>query len=253
MSWRSHGVCNPSLVEALTSAKLIISEPVKQAFLQVDRSWFVPLYLQDRAYLDQPLPIGHNVTISAPHMHAQMAELVYKHLLISAKDQPNPSLHVLDVGSGTGFLTAVLSRIVESIAPSLSLTHSLPCKPRVYGIEHVPQLVDSSNKVLREKCAPWGVADVIIIKGDGRIDSSYPPDFPAEFDAIHVGAAAPGQPPSALLKRLKPNGCLVIPIDEKLHVIKRSADGKGFSDSVECGVRFVPLTSLDVQLKSFSC
>lgn len=130
MAWQAHGACNVTLVDALVRAQLIRSEAVKAAFLQVDRHWFMPERQLSRAYMDAPQPIGYNVTISAPHMHAIMAEIVQETCdSLSGKK-------ILDVGSGSGYLTAVFAAMVGPLGS-------------VVGVEHVKELVALSERRLQ--------------------------------------------------------------------------------------------------------
>ena len=131
---------------------------------QVDRAHYSP----SSPYEDSPQAIGHGATISAPHMHAHACEALLPFL--------HPSSSVLDVGSGSGFLTHVLANLVEPGG-------------RVVGIDHIQALVDlanrnaSSNEGGREALSTGRIK---FVKGDGR--KGWPEDAP--YDAIHVGAAA---------------------------------------------------------------
>lgn len=265
MAWTCSATSNAGLVDNLVRNSIILTEPIREAFLAVDRRWFVPRQLEAHCYEDRPLPIGYGVTISAPHMHAAMAELMLKSMLEggavpysrlvasggpaavsdpaarAAAFAPLKGKRVLDVGSGSGFLTAVMAHVVGPTGV-------------VHGIEHVPELVASSTRAISENCAsfvPSGNSSgphFTIAVGDGRVDAQFPPNFLQQYYAIHVGAAAPRRAPQSLLDRIAPSGCLVIPIDDGLHVIRRSADGATLTDSIEMGVRFVPLTDLNSQL-----
>ncbi|KAK7034557.1 hypothetical protein VNI00_012404 [Paramarasmius palmivorus] len=157
--------------------------------------------------------------------HAYAAE----HLLPYLK----PGANVLDIGSGSGYLVAVLHHLVDG--------------GKVVGIEHVEELVDWSISNLKRD----GLGDALesgaikVIAGDGRKGS--PSDGP--YDAIHVGAAAPVIP-DALVEQLASPGRMFIPVgtlmQNILHVDKDS-DGKVTQKEI-MGVRYVPLTDRDKQM-----
>ncbi|RMY24767.1 hypothetical protein D0865_16374, partial [Hortaea werneckii] len=101
MAWRSSGSSNQALIENLASNGLITQARVKQAMLGVDRAHYAPA----APYQDSPQPIGHRATISAPHMHAAACESLLPYL--------RPGARVLDIGSGSGYLTHVLAELVK--------------------------------------------------------------------------------------------------------------------------------------------
>ncbi|XXH01059.1 mitochondrial acyl carrier protein [Hypoxylon texense] len=143
MAWRSSGTSNAELVENLWRNKLITQPLVKSAFLKVDRAHYAP----SSAYEDSPQPIGHGATISAPHMHANAVETLLPFLLPppdvdggggggqsatgvgvpSVKGQAGRPRRVLDIGSGSGYLTHVLAELVGESGV-------------VVGLEHIPAL-----------------------------------------------------------------------------------------------------------------
>ncbi|KAJ9620948.1 hypothetical protein H2203_007534 [Taxawa tesnikishii (nom. ined.)] len=125
MAWRSSGATNEALIENLAQNGLITSERVKKAMLGVDRAHYAPA----APYQDSPQPIGYSATISAPHMHANAAE--------SLLDFLRPGAKVLDVGSGSGYLTHVLAELVKPGGT-------------VVGIEHIQPLVDLATKNTRK-------------------------------------------------------------------------------------------------------
>ncbi|KAI4858662.1 protein-L-isoaspartate O-methyltransferase [Hypoxylon rubiginosum] len=138
MAWRSSGTSNAELVENLWRNKLITQAPVRSAFLRVDRAHYAPE--PGSAYEDSPQPIGHGATISAPHMHANAVETLLPFLL--PPPSPSPSRteegggvkghtgrprRVLDIGSGSGYLTHVLAELAGESGV-------------VVGLEHIPAL-----------------------------------------------------------------------------------------------------------------
>ncbi|KAL7138852.1 hypothetical protein ABFS83_09G009900 [Erythranthe nasuta] len=216
---------NKGMVEELESYGVIKSKKVAEVMEAVDRALFVPEGTPP--YVDSPMQIGYNVTISAPHMHATCLELLENHL--------KPGMHALDVGSGTGYLTACFAFMVGS-------------QGRAIGVEHIPELVESSAKNIEKSVAAPLLKEgsLSIHIGDGRQGW---PEF-APYDAIHVGAAAPEIPP-ALVEQLKPGGRLVVPVgkvSQELKVIDKNMDGT-LSVRNELSVRYVPLTSREAQLR----
>ncbi|KAF4592312.1 hypothetical protein GQ602_002611 [Ophiocordyceps camponoti-floridani] len=129
MAWRCSGRSNAALVENLWRNGLITEAAVKEAFLRVDRAHYAP----NNPYQDSPQPIGHEATISAPHMHASAAE----HLLPFARPTvSSPAPRVLDVGSGSGYLTHVLAEMVGEAG-------------LVVGLEHIAALRDLGEANMR--------------------------------------------------------------------------------------------------------
>eukprot|EP00494_Astrolonche_serrata_P017373 UN17556 len=96
----------------------------------IDRALFVPEGFTP--YIDSPMPIGYNATISAPHMHATCLELLKDHL--------QPGMHALDVGSGSGYLTACFAMMVGP-------------EGRAVGIEHIPELIAASTENVERSAA----------------------------------------------------------------------------------------------------
>jgi len=228
MAWRSHGRDQQSLVDSLVNNGLIQTPRIETAFRRVDRGLFV----DHDAYVDAPQLIGHNVTISAPHMHAHCTELLRDHLV--------PGARALDVGSGTGYLTCIFADLVCDGGRAES-------KGMAVGVDHVKELVENSRIAERKAQAqnhrPW---DVVLETADGRLGYSK---F-APYDAIHVGAAAETVP-KALLDQLKNGGRLVVPVGpehghQELQVIDKDAHGNIKVHSA-MGVRYVPLTSFQHQ------
>jgi protein-L-isoaspartate(D-aspartate) O-methyltransferase len=187
-----------------------ITDPlVLEAMRRVPRHLFVPEKLREYAYEDRPLPIGHGQTISQPYIVALMTQLA----------RPAGARRALDVGSGCGYQTAVLARIV----------------PQVFALEIVPELAEGAEKRLRE----LGVKGVQVRCGDGY--EGWPEEAP--FDLILVGCA-PSEPPAVLIEQLAPGGRLVLPVGslgvQELVLIEKQADGSTHQSN-EGGVAFVPM------------
>lgn len=215
---------NKDLVRSLQKDGRITSQKVANAMEQIDRALFVPP--GELPYIDHPVPIGYNATISAPHMHAICLELLKDHL--------QPGMHVLDVGAGTGYLTAIFAIMVGE-------------KGRSIGVEHIPELTAKAvENVKKSDAARLLNTDCLSLHtGDGR--DGFPEHAP--YDAIHVGAAAPTIP-LALTDQLKPGGRLVIPVGDlfqELMVIDKDANGE-LKKSEYLPVRYVPLTDRQSQL-----
>ena len=196
-----------AMVRSQIEARGVHDERVLAALRQVPRHRFVPEALAHAAYEDGPLPIGHGQTISQPYIVAVMTELL----------AAGPDDVVLDIGTGSGYQAAVLSRLAR----------------RVYSIEIVPQLAQSA----RERLEALGYSNVEVITGDGW--AGLPAHAP--FGGILV-AAAPPEVPQALLEQLAVGARLVIPVgqwEQDLRVYERTP--RGIDQRTLFGVRFVPL------------
>lgn len=201
------------MVARQLAARDITDPRVLAAFAEVPRHRFVPPLHHHAAYGDGPLPIGQGQTISQPYMVAVMVQA----LDLGADDV------VLEVGAGSGYAAAVLSRIVR----------------RVVAIERIGALASRARATLAE----LGYDNVEVVEGDGSL--GWPPGAP--FDAICVSAAAPGIPP-ALVEQLAVGGRLVVPVGghdwQTLLRVTKEADGATRTDDLG-GVRFVPLVGAE--------
>ena len=187
-----------------------LSNPhVLEVIRRTPRHLFVDEALAHRAYEDTALPIGHNQTISQPYMVGRMTEL-----LLAA----GPLDKVLEIGTGSGYQTAVLAQLVE----------------RVFSVERIQGLQDRAKERLTELI----LRNVVFRWGDGW--EGWPALAP--YNGIIVTAAA-AEVPQALLEQLAPGGRLVIPVGagdvQELLLIVREEDG--YSRRVLDAVRFVPL------------
>ncbi|OHC19114.1 MAG: protein-L-isoaspartate O-methyltransferase [Pseudomonadales bacterium RIFCSPHIGHO2_02_FULL_60_43] len=182
---------------------------VLETIRRTPRHLFVDEALAHRAYEDTALPIGNNQTISQPYMVARMSEL-----LLAA----GPLDKVLEIGTGSGYQTAILAQLVE----------------RVFSVERIQSLQEKA----KERLVQLNLRNVVFRWGDGWEGwNALGP-----YNGIIVTAAA-ANVPQALLDQLAPGGRLVIPVGagdvQELLLIVREEDG--FSRHVLDAVRFVPL------------
>lgn len=187
----------------------IADTAVLDAMLNTPRHIFVDEALAHRAYEDTALPIGYHQTLSQPYIVAKMSEL------LCADGRPE---RVLEVGTGSGYQSAILAHLVE----------------HVYTVERIEPLL---RKALG-RFERLGLENLQAALSDGAW--GWPEKGP--FDAIIV-TAAPEEVPQELLNQVKVGGKLVIPVgrdgQQKLRVLKRSS--RGFEEQVVEAVRFVPL------------
>ncbi|KYQ91691.1 hypothetical protein DLAC_07469 [Tieghemostelium lacteum] len=207
--------------------RMVFNKRVIKTLKYVDRSKFLGENGKKdmKKYSDDPKPIGFNATISAPHMHAIGLDLLGDFLPVGGR--------ALDIGSGSGYVSACLSHMV---GPS----------GKVIGVEHIEELVEQS-KLNIESLDPKLLENIEFTTGDGLI--GYAEGGP--YDVIYAGAAAPTLPID-LINQLKPNGRMVIPVGpenlfHELMVVTKDANSK-ITITSQGVVRFVPLTSKEKQM-----
>lgn len=185
----------------------------RQAFMKhyrsLDRAKFVGENLQQMATIDRPLPIGFGQTISQPSLVAQM----------TIELDPEPDSRVLEIGTGSGYQTALLAPFCE----------------RIYSIERIPELLEVAQKRLSD----LGYENIEYRLGNGY--KGWVEEAP--FDRIIVAAAPPEVPP-ALLEQLAPNGRMIIPAGpstmQDLLLITKDEKGE-FTREVLMAVAFVKM------------
>ena len=188
----------------------VSDERVIKAMNDVPRHLFVKESLRDLAYADGPLPIGHNQTISQPYIVAYMTEIL----------QPDTHHIVLEVGTGSGYQAAILSKLVN----------------HVYSIEIIPEL----GKEATSRLDKLGYDNVTVKIGDGY--NGWEEHAP--FDRIIV-TAAPEQIPKKLVDQLKSGGLMVLPVGktsfgQDMRVVKKDKTGQVTTQET-IPVRFVPM------------
>lgn len=195
------------LIETL-QANGIRDLAVLRAFDEVPRHLFVPTGVRHRAYEDAALPIGSGQTISQPSIHALYLDV----LKLTGKER------VLEIGTGSGFQTALLARLAA----------------QVFTIERVVALMERAKAVLRAQ----QVSNVSFLVGDGTIGwREYGP-----YDAILVGAGSPTVP-QPLVDQLAVGGRLLCPVGDRIkqEVVLVTRDFSGVRTTVVTDARFVPL------------
>ena len=210
MTGSNFALLRERMAEHQVASRGVRSQQVLEAMRTVPREAFLPESMREFAYEDSPLPIAEGQTISQPYIVALMAEAL----------QLTGGEEVLEIGTGSGYAAAVLSRIAQN----------------VYTVERIGQLAEKAAAVL----ADLGYANVHVMHADGT--RGWPDHAP--YDAIVVAAGGP-EVPESLKAQLKIGGRLVIPVgieqrvQELLRVTRVSRDQYRTEDIAD--VRFVPL------------
>jgi protein-L-isoaspartate(D-aspartate) O-methyltransferase len=196
------------MVDEQIAARDIKDPRVLEAMRRVPRHEFVPEAMRGNAYLDSPLPIGHDQTISQPYIVAYMTEAL----------ELDATHRVLEIGTGSGYQAAVLGELAKE----------------VYTIEIVAPLAERARQTLEK----LGYKNVHIRTGNGYL--GWPEQAP--FDRVMV-TAAPDAVPPALIEQLKVGGLMAIPVgvgDQQLRILRRTTSGLELLRTLP--VRFVPMT-----------
>nr|WP_232059211.1 protein-L-isoaspartate(D-aspartate) O-methyltransferase [Kineobactrum salinum] len=187
------GISNPGVLDVMRSTP---------------RHLFLDEAMAHRAYEDTALPIGYQQTLSQPYIVARMTELLLEH---------GPRARVLELGTGSGYQTAVLAQLVDQL----------------WSVERIKPLLDRARQRLRQ----LRLRNVQLRHADGGLGW----EEAGPFDGI-LSTAAPERIPEELLQQLAPGGCLVIPVggaSQHLQQVTRTSDG--FETRIVEAVRFVPL------------
>lgn len=196
------------MVERQIAARGIRDPGVLSAMLEVPRHLFIPPPYDRSAYDDNPLPIGSGQTISQPYIVALMTELLH----------PEATDNVLEIGAGTGYQAAILSRLVR----------------RVTTMERITPVAN----LARENLKSLGIEKVVVFEGDGTL--GYPENAP--YDGIIITAATPDVP-LPLTDQLVEGGILVAPVGGRdiQNLITLHKKGGSIVREFHGWVRFVPL------------
>jgi protein-L-isoaspartate(D-aspartate) O-methyltransferase len=198
-----------ALIEEIRSRGVTDLE-ILRLFDLVPRHHFLPEGVWNRAYEDAPLPIGFGQTASQPSLQARSLQVLH----------PGPDDRVLEIGTGSGFFTALLARLAD----------------RVYSVERVRELSVRARKALDA----LEIRNVALLVGDGSIGwRKFAP-----FDVITVAAASPSVP-EALLDQLAPGGRLLLPVgtreSQDMLLVTRDAEGNLHEEVAIPDCTFVPL------------
>jgi len=198
------------LIDYLIASGVLKTPDIIRAFKKINRKDFILAADKDNPYGDYPLSIGYSQTISQPTTVVFMLELL----------QPRTGEKVLDVGSGSGWTTALIAEIIGQSG-------------RVYGVEKVPELVEFGKNNLKR----YDFSQAEILSASGKL--GLPPKSP--FDKILVSATA-NDLPQELIDQLKIGGRLVIPINNSIWQIDKISAQK-IKQQEFPGFVFVPLVN----------
>ena len=196
------------MVERQIEARGINNPRVLAAMREIPRHLFIPPPYDQSAYDDNPLPIGSGQTISQPYIVGLMTELLH----------PEPTDNILEIGAGSGYQAAILSRLVH----------------RLTTMERIPAVAILARNNLKS----LGIENVEVIEGDGT--QGYPQNAP--YNGIMVTAATP-EIPRTLTDQLAEGGRLVAPVGGRdiQELITLEKQGDRMISEYHGGVRFVPL------------
>lgn len=201
-------ISNRKFIEQLVREGRIKTKAIINAFFKIDRTDFVPDEFKDEAYFDMPIPIFSGMTTSQPSTIAFMLE----------KLQPRRGQKVFEIGTGSGYLTALLAVLVGE-------------KGGVFSVEYFPELKNFAESNLRQ----YNFKNVILLAGDGKDGLLQE----APFDKI-ISSAEVREIPKTWEEQLKIGGSILTPIDSKIVLAKKVAEDK-FDAEFFSAFSFVPL------------
>lgn len=199
---------NKALVSQLVRSGKLKTKAIIGAFSKIDRADFVPGEFKNDAYWDEPVPIGQDLFTSQPSTIAFMLE----------KIQPVRGDKILEIGTGSGYLTALLAVLVGK-------------RGRLFSIEYFPELRDFAQANLEG----YGFKNVELTAGDGKV--GLPQEAP--FDKI-ISSAEANRVPEAWWEQLKIGGSLLTPFDSKILLARKMAEDE-FEEKLFPVFSFVPL------------
>ena len=200
------------IIQELITSGYLKTPAIIDAFQKIDRRDFVPDELKEQSYLNAPLPIGYGQTISQPLTVAFMLELL----------QPERGDRILEVGSGSGWQTALLSHIVSDGAG------------KVFAVEIIPELMEFGRKnTSKYNFVKGGIAKFHHFNAINGMPEEAP------FDRI-ISAASGQEIPQAWKEQLKIGGRIVAPVKDSIHLLIKK-DKNSFEEKNYPGFVFVPL------------
>ncbi len=216
-------IVNPQyedLINSLIKDGYLKTLEIIEAFKTIDRADFVPEEYKSEAYVNAPLPIGFGQTISQPLTVAFMLELL----------EPKPGEKILDIGAGSGWVSAILAQIVGNPPAGGG---------KVMAIERIPELKEMAEKnISKYNFFEKGIVKIIL--GDGS--KGYKKEAP--YDKIVAAATAKGDMPVYWKRQLKIGGRIVAPVENSVIVIDKTGRNK-YNQKEYFGFSFVPLVTND--------
>ena len=198
------------LIRELINSGYLKTPAIIEAFQKINRADFVPEEIKEEAYINAPLPIGYGQTISQPLTVAFMLELL----------QPEQGNKILDVGSGSGWQTALMCSVVGE-------------EGRVFALEIIPELeVFGRKNVSKYSFVQKKIASFYCLTAANGLPAEAP------FDRI-VSAASAQEIPQAWKEQLKIGGRMVMPVKDTLHLLIKKSENE-FEEKVYPGFAFVP-------------
>lgn len=198
------------LIRELIGSGYLKTPVIIEAFQKINRADFVPEEIKEEAYINAPLPIGYGQTISQPLTVAFMLELL----------QPEPGNKILDVGSGSGWQTALLCLIVGD-------------EGKVFALEIIPELEAFGRKnVSKYNFVQKKIANFSCLAAANGLPEEAP------FDRI-ISAASTREIPLAWKEQLKIGGKMVVPVKDTVHLLIKKGENE-FEEEIYPGFAFVP-------------